>query len=1531
MIKNSSFIFNFLVIFLFNFFSFTLRNYKKFKVKTYIGSTVYEPNSLFKKNSNYIKYYYNKKKSKSSNSFHLYISDENDFTYEDIEEYLKKNDLENNEDDRKNEILKLINYISTLKNEEEFFSKFGYFNRGNKSVEYYFNQMKNEKERKQRKNYNILNFILSLYLKERNNNAMSYNKNYKNIQSYYYYVNNLINNKDVSSTVQNGKLDKRDNLFSRKKLCNFISFYLKNVNLLKYFSLFCISGILTYSISMLIKNINLENWFFLKNYFDTIYFIKNVKFYEIGIFSLIINILLINKYNQYFCITEDSFSILFNHYFFYEGLHNLNKKNIEEFMCKFNYSLNDVLNSLNDMFSQYLSNKIYTNENLDENTIYNINCFISLYQKLFRNNRENIKNVISLVLNKYHIYCLNKNNQNKDVLSKIFYIFYIINLKFKYEVVDIHKLNIIKENKYKIPFFFKNNKISNYFLLTYISENLNIKEKIINNCLLDTLKKGYENYIYSIFKNKNFSNNVYDDIKKINFITLDSSIIEEVNMTIFMKLTKNIIEDKNYELFYTQNSKNESEKEGNEKYENEDKEEIKDYDENLNEKDKEDKNNLNNKIYINNYKDDVTIFDSKDFIKTDKELEEDNNESNGNEDKFINEHLNYESKIFKDENIMEDENIVENESIFNDNHNIYHYIEDSINYIIDDNFMEAYNKEKVDNELIEKEKKELREKEILLKKLNDIYFLRKYLIIDKEFTNKYIEKYLFSYIYKEYKILINNLIFKKLKNKNDNLFFLKRGISLSNSCTENIIKNIILNFVIKTKENINIFLKLENIDKCLKLVINLINVYKMIKKKRKYLKIKNEFLNLDDLFSFNFYHDSDIMNKYMYDKDKNDIVYEEKSKIEESLKEKNNNIDKNEENLTQANEGNLQNNEEKLQNNEEILQNDDEILENDDEISENDDENLENDEEENLKKNEEYFLKEGEDIKNSFYKDRVKEDVKEKEILLFDTKKKLYEEFVLKYMKNQSERKIFKTIFNLDNEEIDKEIEDNIINKFLEKVAIKYLNNLKNLDMDLKIIGNDNLFNYKNVNFEDFLSEIKRKNKKEKRNINDYKIKKENIFESIDDESFREICRKMYINKLFELKENIYNNRKELYFYEVILDIKNPEEIHDVYLIDEYEKMINDIIKTNILNKNYINIKNMYLKKIINFLNISNEKSVDVELSCIFKQTYAFYQKIKENFYIYKSDEDFINNINEILTIYKNFDLIKKKNDKYYVKFSLIESNYNLVHKIIERYVLYVIDIISNENRLIYKENIFILVKILGVNENIIDEISTKIYKKYVENQELDVINNMDFFFNFLLNMDKEKQNEIVLDNLKKKLEIYLTSNENYQEKLQKVYDILIFINNNLQLKKNVFNLTSLNSEVIYEFLITCIDNYLHKEKSETFITSESDYMNNFNDFLNKIKILLIGNEQKFHFSHILNILSKDIINKAITLLNKFEYDKSIEEIYNLIKLHMIDKDIHFSDIDIEKRKKLVNIFSYQNINDEKKFLYLDLLNKILF
>ncbi|EAA15586.1 hypothetical protein [Plasmodium yoelii yoelii] len=42
----------------------------------------------------------------------------------------------------------------------------------------------------------------------------------------------------------------------------------------------------------------------------------------------------------------------------------------------------------------------------------------------------------------------------------------------------------------------------------------------------------------------------------------------------------------------------------------------------------------------------------------------------------------------------------------------------------------------------------------------------------------------------------------------------------------------------------------------------------------------------------------------------------------------------------------------------------------------------------------------------------------------------------------------------------------------------------------------------------------------------------------------------------------------------------------------------------------------------------------------------------------------------------------------------------------------------------------------------------------------------------------------------------------------------------------------------------------------------------------------------------------------------------------------MIDNTFVLSDIDIEQRKKMINIFSYQNIDDEKKHLYMDILNK---
>lgn len=583
------------------------------------------------------------------------------------------------------------------------------------------------------------------------------------------------------------------------------------------------------------------------------------------------------------------------------------------------------------------------------------------------------------------------------------------------------------------------------------------------------------------------------------------------------------------------------------------------------------------------------------------------------------------------------------------------------------------------NDVILSEKEELKEKEQLMKKLNDIYFLRKYLNIDKEFTDNFLEKYLFKYIYKEYKIFINNLIFKKLKNKNDNLFFLKRGINLPSKTTQNIVKNIILNFVIKTKENIAIFYKLENIDKCLRLIVNLINIYKKIKKKKKFIKFNSNIFNLDHFFSYNCYKENEHT----------DIIQNDQSS----------NIINNNDNISQEDH-----------------------MVNDHGKNKEENENFSSDEEVYL--NQPFLKEEEEFIKHNIYKEKLCDENEGKIILNKNDRKKLYEEFVLKYMKNKSERNILKIIFNLDydNNDIDKEIEDNIIKRFLEDSTKNKLTNLKNLDMQLKIIGNDNLFDYKHLNFNEGLL-IKHNFKKslkdeenKKMSLNEYIIKKEDIFDDIDDESFLEICQKMYINKLFHLKENIYNNRKELYFYQVILNIeKNINEIHDIYLIDQYEKMINDTIKTNILNKNYTNIKNLYLKRIINFLNISEEKASIVELNCIFHQTNNIFKTIKENFYIYRNDSDFIDDINEILTIYKNFDLIKKvirnNQEMYFVKFSLVESNYNIVHKIFERYVLYVIDVITNENRNMYKDNIFKLRTILNVHETTVNDISTKIYR----------------------------------------------------------------------------------------------------------------------------------------------------------------------------------------------------------------------------
>ncbi|ETW37539.1 hypothetical protein PFTANZ_01721 [Plasmodium falciparum Tanzania (2000708)] len=1436
----------FLLFILFNYFCCALRSYKKYKVTTFIGSTPQKPVHLF--NSRVVKknifLWYIKKKGgdicKSVNSFNLFEKknnnnnndynddddnnnddnnnndnddNEDDITYEEIEEYLKKNKVEDYEEDEgKSEILKLINYIPTLSNEEEFFSRFGYINREKKSMEYYFNQMKNEKERKQKKNYNILNFILSYYLKKKIFNDVHSNKNYDSIQSYCYYINNLINHKDTSLEWRNGNLSKKNNIFSNKWLCSFISFYLKNVNALKYISFGCVSAGLTFMLKYILRNIRIDNIFLLKNHFNLIYGLRNMKIYKIVLFCLFINVLFINKYNQYFSITDDGFAVLFSNYFFYEGIEHLNKKKIYQFMNKYNYTLNDILYSLNDMFIYFLNKKIYVDEIFDPDIVIYIDSFISLYQKLFKTNKENIKNILTMILNKYHISNVKNENKNKDLLSRIFYIFYIINIKFKYDVIQAHKLNLLRgENKYMIPFFFKNNNISNYFLLSHISDHLNVKEKIINNYLLEKMKNDYENYVLSLLRTKTYSNSVYDDIKNMLFITLHSSVIDDVNVSIFMNLVKDIISNVDYECKYTSRS------------------------------------------------------NRKDKIVKSNEFNENNLEKG-----------------------------------------FYSNMEESVDYIIhDNNSLKNATKNTGDistekikkNDVILSEKEELKEKEQLMKKLNDIYFLRKYLNIDKEFTDNFLEKYLFKYIYKEYKIFINNLIFKKLKNKNDNLFFLKRGINLPSKTTQNIVKNIILNFVIKTKENIAIFYKLENIDKCLRLIVNLINIYKKIKKKKKFIKFNSNIFNLDHFFSYNCYKENEHT----------DIIQNDQSS----------NIINNNDNISQEDH-----------------------MVNDHGKNKEENENFSSDEEVNL--NQPFLKEEEEFIKHNIYKEKLCDENEGKIILNKNDRKKLYEEFVLKYMKNKSERNILKIIFNLDydNNDIDKEIEDNIIKRFLEDNSTKNkLTNLKNLDMQLKIIGNDNLFDYKHLNFNEGLL-IKHNFKKslkdeenKKMSLNEYIIKKEDIFDDIDDESFLEICQKMYINKLFHLKENIYNNRKELYFYQVILNIeKNINEIHDIYLIDQYEKMINDTIKTNILNKNYTNIKNLYLKRIINFLNISEEKASIVELNCIFHQTNNIFKTIKENFYIYRNDSDFIDDINEILTIYKNFDLIKKvirnNQEMYFVKFSLVESNYNIVHKIFERYVLYVIDVITNENRNMYKDNIFKLRTILNVHETTVNDISTKIYRKYIENQELHSLNNMDSFFNFLFNMSKEEQKNIVIDFLRTKIDTYLKSDENYDEKLHKLYDLLIFINDNLQYKKNIFDLSSLSSKLLYEFLLSCVDNYIHTKKTDAFIKSQADYINHFNNFLSKIKALIRGPEEQYHLSHVLNILKNDIIKRAINLLDKFEYDMCIEEVYNLIKLQMIDENINFSDIDIAKRKKLVNIFSYQNISDEKKFLYMDTLKK---
>ncbi|SCN59340.1 conserved Plasmodium protein, unknown function [Plasmodium chabaudi chabaudi] len=1475
--RYSYFIWALLLILSENISIYALKCYNRHPVKTYILVNLKGQNNNFvgklSKNEatqNRQKELHLKKKKKVMSLLRIKGNKEDDITYEDIEEYLKNEDVNNSdEDDGRKEIMKLINYIPTLKNEEEFFSKYGYkaFNskRGNKNtIEYYLNEMKILKEKKEKKNYNILNWILSCYLKRQNDeNNLPYNKYYQNIQSYYNYINSLISHQGGSLSSFTDHPDKKENIFYRTGLCHFLSFYLKNVNILKYGSFFCLSGMFAFLVKGLIRNIKFEDMFLLQNYFKLIYSIKNLSIYKIGAFSILLNSLFLNKYNQYFSISNDLFGMLFTNYFFYEGINNLTKKKIEDFMDKYNCTKEDIFNSLNDLFSQFLNKQIYVEKEMDEKIIYNISSFIKLYKKLFINNIDNIKNITSLVLNKYNVYYASSENINKtnsEVLSRICYIFYIINILLKHSVSSLQNVNLMNNNEYNIPMFKSNNKLSNYFLLTSIKDHLMISEKVISDCILDQMKKNYEKHISSLIKNKNMSTNIFDDIKKLDFLILDKSIISEVNLSIFNKLVNDILEQKKYDKPYFKHSK-------------------------LDTKSNDDFNNVKDNINKET--------SSTDPLMGDSERDEDDKKSTDDDDGDVEKYYSENTK-YEEEEETEDIGGVDSE-IYDDNEGIdermYKYIEDSVDYIVegsvkkDENNNEKKSSKGKDNnnKNDEEEKKEL---ETLLKKIKDIHSFRKYLSIPKEFVDNQLEKYLFPYMNKEYKIFLNNLIFKNFKNKNENLFFLKNGITLSSGCTENIIKNIILDFVIKTKENVSMFFKLNNIDKCLKLVLNLFYVYKRLKKKRKYIKTKNMVLNLEKLFSHNSFK-SQASGKQETPSETTKTTPLPDYTNDPSVLNNINNTKKN-------NMG-------------------DDVAKEDDIDS---DMSFPN-------QNEEFLCSDN-------FEGSMQEEEEGEEILSLDERKRLYEIFVLKYMQNKSERNIFKKVFKLDNIETDKEVEDNIIKKFLEKAVKSNLESLKKLDNDYGIISNENLFNYKNLNFIDKLEKAKKSKHDSNVNINKYIIKKDDIFEYIDDESFEDICKKMYINKLLLLKDNLYNNRKDLYLYEIILNINNSEGIHDIYLIDQYEKMINDIIKTNLLNKNYTNIKNMYLKKIINFLNISEQKATDVELRCIYDHIYSIFLSIKENFYIYKTDLDFFNNINEILTIYNNYDLIKKNGDGYLLKFALIETNHNLLQKLIERYVLYVIDIINNENKLTYKENIFKLAKILNVNNTIISDIAAKIYKKYIENQELHSMNNMDVFFNFLFNMDKGKQVEIIFDYLRQKVQSHLNSNENYQEKLQKLYDLLNFINNNLKLNKNIFDFYHQNEEIIYEFLISCIDDYLDKKKSTTFISSQSEYMMHFNNFLSKIKMLIKGPKENSHFTHVLNILKKSIIKKAISFMENFKYDLCVEKLYNFIKLQMVDSTFALSDIDIEQRKKMINIFSYQNIDDEKKHLYMDILNKAL-
>ncbi|BBA85133.1 glycine--tRNA ligase subunit beta [Candidatus Nardonella dryophthoridicola] len=486
----------------------------------------------------------------------------------------------------------------------------------------------------------------------------------------------------------------------------------------------------------------------------------------------------------------------------------------------------------------------------------------------------------------------------------------------------------------------------------------------------------------------------------------------------------------------------------------------------------------------------------------------------------------------------------------------------------------------------------------------------------------------------------------------------------------------------------------------------------------------------------------------------------------------------------------------------------------------------------------------------------------------------------------------------------------------IKKINIIINNRLFIFYIDNNSINNINYYESKSFKINDYLINIKKKNKL----ILDYNLRKNRLLRIIRNKL--KVIKNSFIN--FKNKKNIINNLSLLLEYPKVYIIKlnfkvsknfiniykyiinNKFKSLEVYINNSITNYIlfftnNNIKKKNIFISNVTNNINNYFNDIFNLINIDNrlnfnliKKKKNINL---YNSLYNKYIRIKKNFiFLYKYIIYYDINNNFLIDFLKFIFL-----DKFYSVTNL-SYEYNNIHYII---CLYYYNKSKNKSKIIKNNfyNIFYIKKknIYNIYKNVyiylyilldeFDNIIMIIYnnKNYVKNiQKTDILEfrkSLNIIINILIN------NKILIHLkylLKSILNLYNLLNFN------EIFNLLINL-----IYKRIYNFYVKNNLIDKNIFLSLINNIYYIKNN--FI------LYNLNYNIEELKKFIVKN--KYLFSKILFFYKR--IDKLILSLEKKVYLNNIIINYSLLKTYKEKKIFNLIlDIYIYNNK---NIYFYNN------------------